>query len=174
MTQRSLNSVTCPPPSDASLLSLLHSTPPGIQIANSQTIRSTSGVSDRTTSIPVVCQRPPKCYPSNSAAFRRRRQDCLTTLTKRPFAELPQQCLELVGKLGPPYQFYQMQQYRCWSGSSSSIIICHWKSGQFHTCCRRCYRPGRSHGQFLHTLHPLQSGCLQSKTNAVYDKAVVH
>ncbi len=35
-----------------------------------------------------------------------------TTRTKRPFAELPLQCLELVGKLGPPYQSHQMQLYR--------------------------------------------------------------
>ncbi len=31
----------------------------------------------------------------------------------------------------------------------------------------------RSHGQFLLTLHPLQRGCLQSKTPAAFDKAVV-
>ncbi len=59
----------------------------------------------------------------NDAAFRRRRrQDCLTMLTKRPFAELPLQLLEL----GPPYQSRQMQLYRYWAGSSTSIIPCHW------------------------------------------------
>ncbi len=35
------------------------------------------------------------------------------------------------------------------------------------------YTPARSHGQFLLILHPLQKCCLQSKVDAVYDKAVV-
>ncbi len=42
----------------------------------------TSGVSDRVTFIHGVCQRPPKCHQRDNAAFRRRRQDGLTTLTK--------------------------------------------------------------------------------------------
>ncbi len=47
----------------------------------------------------VVCQRPPKCHQCDNVAFRQRRQDGLTTLTKRPFEELPLQYLELVGNL---------------------------------------------------------------------------
>ncbi len=62
----------------------------------------TSGVSDRATYIRVASQRPPKCHQCDNAAFRRRRQDGLSTLTGRPL-----QCPELVGKLGPPYQFHQ-------------------------------------------------------------------
>ncbi len=49
----------------------------------------TSGVSDRATSILFVCQRPLKCNHIDNAAFRQRRQDALTTLTKRPFAGFP-------------------------------------------------------------------------------------
>ncbi len=127
----------------------------------------TSGVSDWTFSILVICQRPPKCHQCANATFRRRRQDGVTIITKRPFAELPSQCLEVVG------QFHRMQLYRYWAGSSSSIILCHWKSGQFHTGHQSCDRPGRSHGHFVLTLHQLQRGYLQSKTYAVYDKAVV-
>ncbi len=56
----------------------------------------TSGVSDWTTFILVVCQRPPNC---DNAAFRRQRQDGFTTLTTRPFVELPQQFLEVIGTL---------------------------------------------------------------------------
>ncbi len=33
-------------------------------------------------------------------------------LAKRSFAELPLQCLELVGKLGPPNQSHQLQFYQ--------------------------------------------------------------
>ncbi len=78
----------------------------------------------------------------HSAAFCRRHQDGLTPLTRRN-----------------------------WADSSTSIIPCHWTSGRFHTCRKRCKRPGRSHEQFLLTLHPLQTGCLQSKTDVIYGKA---
>ncbi len=91
-----------------------------------------------------------------------------------PFAGLPLQCLELVGKLGSPYQSHQMQLHCYWAGSSTSIIPCHWKSGQFHTARKRCSIPGRFYGQFLLTLDPLQRGGLQGKTDAVYDKAIVY
>ncbi len=37
--------------------------------------------------------------------------DDVTTRTKRLFAELPLQCLEVVGKLVPLYQFHQLQLY---------------------------------------------------------------
>ncbi len=66
---------------------------------------------------------------NDNAAFHRRRENGLTTLIKWPFAELPLLCLELVNKLGPPYQSHQMQLYRYWAGSSSSITLRHWKSG---------------------------------------------
>ncbi len=98
----------------------------------------TSKVSDRATSILVVCQRPLKCNHIDNAAFRQRRQDALTTLTKRPFAGFPLQRLELVGKLGPLYQSHQMQLHLYWTGSFTSIIPCHLKSGQFHTGHKRC------------------------------------
>ncbi len=133
----------------------------------------TSGISDQATSILVVCQRPPECHHCDNASFRQRSQNDHTTHTKRPFAELPLQCLELVSKLGPPYQSHQMQLYQYWAGSSTSIILCHWKCGRFFTGRKRCQRPGRFHGQFLLILHPLQRGCLQIKTFAVYDKAVI-
>ncbi len=44
----------------------------------------TSGVSDRATFIPVVCQRPPKFQQCANAAFRRRRQDGLTIPFRSP------------------------------------------------------------------------------------------
>ncbi len=69
-------------------------------------------VSDRATSNLVVCQRPPKCNQCDKYAFRRRCQDDLTTLTNRPFAGLPRQCLELIDKLGPPHQSSQMKLHR--------------------------------------------------------------
>ncbi len=79
-----------------------------------------------------------KCYQCANAVFHRRRQDGLTTLTKRPFTELLLQCLEVVAKLGPPYQYHQKQLLcRYLAGSSSSIILCHWKSGRFHTGRKR-------------------------------------
>ncbi len=56
----------------------------------------------------------------------------------RPFAELPLQCLELVGKLAPPYESHQMQPRRYWAGFSTPIIPCHWKSGRFHSSRKRC------------------------------------
>ncbi len=65
-------------------------------------------------------------------------QDVLTTLTKRPFTELPLQCLELVSKLRPPCQFHQLQLYRCWAGPSTSSIPFHWTSGRFNTGRKRC------------------------------------
>ncbi len=46
-------------------------------------------------------QRHPKCHQFDNTAFRRRRQDSLTTLAKLPFAELPLQCLDIVGDFGP-------------------------------------------------------------------------
>ncbi len=58
-----------------------------------------------------------------------------------------------------------------WTGSSTSTIPCNWKPWQFRTTRKRCY--GRSHGQLFITLQSLQRGCLQSKTDDVYDKAVV-
>ncbi len=85
----------------------------------------TSGVSVRATSI-LVCQRPSKCNQCDNAVFRRWRQGGLTMLTKRPFTGLPLKFLELVGKLGPPYQSHQMHLHRYWTGSSTSIIPCHW------------------------------------------------
>ncbi len=65
-------------------------------------------------------------------------QDGLTTLTKRRFADLPLQILEMVGKLGPPCQSHQMQIYRYWAGSSTLIIPYHWKTGRFHIGRKRC------------------------------------
>ncbi len=56
----------------------------------------TSRVSNRSTSLIVVCQRPIKCHQRDYTAFRPRRPDDLTTLT---FSELPLPCLELAGKL---------------------------------------------------------------------------
>ncbi len=72
----------------------------------------TSGVSDRATSILVVSQRPPECHQCASAAFRRRRQNGVTTLAKLPLSEHLLQCLEMVDKLEPQYPAHQMQQYR--------------------------------------------------------------
>ncbi len=69
--------------------------------------------------------------------------------------------------------FHQMQLHRYWTGSSTSVITCHWKSGQFHTGRKHYKRPGRSHGHFLLTLHPWQIGCLKGKAHVVYDKVVV-
>ncbi len=46
----------------------------------------------------------------------------LTTLAKRPFAELILQCMELVGTIGPPYKTHQVQLIRNFTGS---IILCH-------------------------------------------------
>ncbi len=43
----------------------------------------------------------PNCHQCDSAAFCPRRRGGLTTFTKRPFGELPLQCLESVDKLGP-------------------------------------------------------------------------
>ncbi len=83
----------------------------------------TSGVSDRATPILVACQRLPKFHHCANAAFHRRRQDGLTTLTKRPFAELPLQCLESVGKLGSPYQSHGMQQHHCSTGPLLQIPL---------------------------------------------------
>ncbi len=48
-------------------------------------------------------------HQCKKAVFHQRRQGGVTTLTKRPFAGLPLQCLELVGKLGPLYQSQEMQ-----------------------------------------------------------------
>ncbi len=33
------------------------------------------------------------------------------------------QCLELVGNLGPPYQFHQILLHRYWTGSSTFLIL---------------------------------------------------
>ncbi len=46
-----------------------------------------SGIPQGASSIRVVYQRPPKCHHCENTAFRRRLQDGLTTLIKRPFAE---------------------------------------------------------------------------------------
>ncbi len=62
------------------------------------------GVSSRSTSFLAVCHGPPTCLQCDNAAFRRRRQGGLTTLTRRSFAGLPLQCMELVCKLGSSYQ----------------------------------------------------------------------
>ncbi len=72
------------------------------------------------------------------------------------------QCLEVVLKLRSPNLLLS-------SGISS---LCHGISWRFHTGHNLCYRLGRSHGWFLLTSHALQRGCLQSKTCAVFDKAV--
>ncbi len=89
--------------------------------------------------------------------FRRWRQDDLTTLTKRLL-----HCPESVGKLGPPYQSYQMQRCRYWAGSYTSTFICHWKG---RTIPRRPQTMLKTLG-FLCTLHPLQTG-LQSNAASV-------
>ncbi len=81
----------------------------------------------------------------------RRLQDGLTSLTTRPLAELPLEYMELVSKLGLPYQSHEIQLYCFWAGSSTSIILCQWKFGRFHIGRKRCLRPGRSYGQFLLT-----------------------
>ncbi len=88
------------------------------------------------------------------AASCRQRQYGLTTLIKQRFAKLPLQCLKLVGKLGPPYQSHQMELHRYCASSSTSISPCDWKPGRFHTGRKRCWRPGRSHGQNVFTLNP--------------------
>ncbi len=85
----------------------------------------TSGITDWATSIRVVCQRSPEYHHCDNVTFRRGHQHGIIKLTKRPFAELPLKCLGLVSKLGPPYQSHQMQLYRYWAGSFSSIILCH-------------------------------------------------
>ncbi len=54
------------------------------------------------TSIPVVFQRPLEWYPCGNVSSRRRRQGGLIMPHKRPFAELPLQCLKLVDKLVTP------------------------------------------------------------------------
>ncbi len=107
----------------------------------------------------------------DNAAFRRWHQDGLTTLPKRLFAGLPLQCLELVGKLGPPYQSHQMQLHRYWTGLSISIISYHWKSIPYRS--QTLLKTWASYRLLILTLYPLQRSCLQSKTDAVYDKAVV-
>ncbi len=88
--------------------------------------------------------------------------------TKPTYTGLPPQCLEVVGKLGPTYR--TQPNATTWAGASTSVIPYPWKSGQFHT---RCKRPEGSYGQFHLTLYALQRNCLQSKADAVYDKAVV-
>ncbi len=70
---------------------------------------STSGVSYWATSFLVVCQRPPDCYQCAYVLFHRHRPHRVNTLTMRSFAQVSLQNLELVGKLGPPYQSHQLQ-----------------------------------------------------------------
>ncbi len=80
------------------------------------------GVSDWATYILVVCYQPPECHQYDNGAFRRRQyQDGFITLTKWSCAELSLKCLKLVGKLGPPYQYHQMQLYRYWMGYSIQV-----------------------------------------------------
>ncbi len=73
------------------------------------------------TSKLFVCQRPPECHQCDNAAFSRRRQDGHITPTKRPFAGFTLQSLEMVGNFGPIYPSHQMQLYRSWASSSTSI-----------------------------------------------------
>ncbi len=80
------------------------------------------------------------------------------------------QCIELVGKLGHPYQYHQMHLYRYWAGSSTYIIPCHWIPGD----SIRIANVVKDLGQLFLTLKSLQRGSFQSKTYVVYDKAVVH
>ncbi len=88
-----------------------------VQLADvlSQETRIKSGVPEDSLVGPLhflaVYQRPPECHQYANVAFRRRRQDGVLTLTKWSFAELPLQCLEVVGKLGPTYHPHQMQRY---------------------------------------------------------------
>ncbi len=82
----------------------------------------TLGVSDRATSIRVVCQQPPKCHQRANAAFRQRRQIDVAALTTL-------QCLEVVGILGPPFEPLQMQIYLYRACSSSLVFFCTWMYG---------------------------------------------
>ncbi len=72
-----------------------------------------------------------------NTTFHRRIKDGVPNLTEQPFADLLLECLEVVGKLGPPDQSQQMQLYRYWVGSSSSIILRQWKSERLHTGRKR-------------------------------------
>ncbi len=134
---------------------------------------------------PIVCKRPTRCrnrqwsrlgslkdQPIRPLLFLLFINDTPSVINVQtlPFADSvmmmspcsqsgSEQCLEVVLKLRSPNLLLS-------SGHFLSL------SRRFHTGQNLCYRLGRSHEWFLLTSHALQRGCLQSKTCAVFDKAV--
>ncbi len=106
----------------------------------------TSGVSDWATSIPVVCQRPPKFHRGDNVAFHQRRQMVL-----------------------PRSQSHLLQgsHYDFWNSSVN------WDFPVNTTKCNLIAIGWAPPIQFLLTLHPLQRGCLQIQADAAYDKAII-